>query len=233
MALAFSYIRFSTPEQLKGDSLRRQLEWSEAYCRQHKHTLDTSLKLRDLGVSAFKSRNKEKGALSGFLAAVEQGRVKPGSLLLIESLDRLSRDEIGEALELFLGILRKGIKIVTRFPEDEFDKTAINDVAKIMTAIIYMSRAHEESATKSKRLTEAWKAKRAKLSEKKLTRRAPAWLQLSEDRTKFVPIPEKIALVGASSRCLLKARASLKLSKDLTLKASRPSPECPTGSIPT
>jgi len=28
---AYSYIRFSTPEQLKGDSLRRQLESSREY----------------------------------------------------------------------------------------------------------------------------------------------------------------------------------------------------------
>jgi len=28
---AYSYIRFSTPEQLKGDSLRRQLESSRKY----------------------------------------------------------------------------------------------------------------------------------------------------------------------------------------------------------
>jgi|GEM_PF-5511149 len=31
MTKAYSYIRFSTPEQLKGDSLRRQKEASEQY----------------------------------------------------------------------------------------------------------------------------------------------------------------------------------------------------------
>jgi len=196
MLTAYSYIRFSTPEQLKGDSLRRQLEWSQDFAKKHRLVLDQSLKLRDLGVSAFKSRNMKQGALSAFLEAVEQGRVKAGSVLLIESLDRLSRDEIGEALELFLRILRKGIKIVTRFPEDEFSKASINDnVAKIMTAIIYMSRAHEESATKSKRIGEAWKTKRANIGEKKLTARIPAWLSLNEDRKGFTITREKAAIV--------------------------------------
>jgi DNA invertase Pin-like site-specific DNA recombinase len=32
---AYSYIRFSTPEQIKGDSLRRQVELSEAYAAKH------------------------------------------------------------------------------------------------------------------------------------------------------------------------------------------------------
>jgi len=52
---AYSYIRFSTPEQLKGDSLCRQLEASRAYAKQHGLVLDENL--RDIGVSAFKGKN--------------------------------------------------------------------------------------------------------------------------------------------------------------------------------
>jgi hypothetical protein len=37
---AFSYIRFSKPEQLKGNSLQRQLEWSEGLCRRKGWTLE-------------------------------------------------------------------------------------------------------------------------------------------------------------------------------------------------
>lgn len=109
----YSYIRFSTPEQLKGDSLRRQLKMSEDWCERNGCTLDHSLKLHDLGVSAFKGRNATHGKLAAFLDAVDQGRVPKGSVLLVESLDRLTRNQVGEALELFLGILRRGIRIVT------------------------------------------------------------------------------------------------------------------------
>jgi hypothetical protein len=55
--IAHSYIRFSTPEQAKGDSLRRQTELAEAYCRRNGLTLDTTLMLRDLGLSAFRGKN--------------------------------------------------------------------------------------------------------------------------------------------------------------------------------
>jgi hypothetical protein len=50
---AYSYIRFSTPEQLKGGSLRRQAELTAKYALEHNLNLDESLTFRDLGVSAF------------------------------------------------------------------------------------------------------------------------------------------------------------------------------------
>ena len=49
MKVAYSYIRFSTPEQMKGDSLRRQLEASRKYAAEHDLVLDDTL--RDLGKS--------------------------------------------------------------------------------------------------------------------------------------------------------------------------------------
>ncbi|MCE9560760.1 MAG: recombinase family protein [Planctomycetes bacterium] len=48
--VAFSYVRFSTPSQTQGDSLRRQTEQAAAYCARNNLTLDTSLTLKDLGV---------------------------------------------------------------------------------------------------------------------------------------------------------------------------------------
>ena len=50
---AYSYIRFSTPEQMKGDSLRRQTEAAEKYAAINGLDLDDELTFRDLGVSAY------------------------------------------------------------------------------------------------------------------------------------------------------------------------------------
>lgn len=50
--------------------------------------LDDSL--RDIGVSAYKGRNRDVGALGTFIRMVEDGTVRPGSFLLVESLDRLA-----------------------------------------------------------------------------------------------------------------------------------------------
>ena len=50
--------------------------------------------------------------LGAFIADVEANRVSKGSVLLVESLDRLTRQQIGDALELFLKLLRLGITII-------------------------------------------------------------------------------------------------------------------------
>src|SRR5215467_1963131 len=97
MRRAYSYIRFSTPEQAKGDSLRRQTELSERYAREHGLTLDDKLTFRDLGKSAFRGKNAQEGELGDFIKAVEDGRIKRGSYLLVENLDRLSRQPARKA----------------------------------------------------------------------------------------------------------------------------------------
>ncbi|KVR83488.1 recombinase family protein [Burkholderia vietnamiensis] len=48
---AYSYLRFSTPEQAQGDSFRRQTALAEAYAQQHGLELDTTLRFADEGVS--------------------------------------------------------------------------------------------------------------------------------------------------------------------------------------
>ncbi len=155
---AYSYIRFSTPEQMKGDSLRRQLEKSQVYAAEHGLELDTTLNMRDLGVSAFRKANVEKGNLGAFIEAIEKGIVKPGSHLLIESLDRLSRAEVVDALRIFLNIIEHGIVIVTLADNRVYSKDSINkDSVELIISIAVMMRSHDESLTKSVRRQASWK----------------------------------------------------------------------------
>ncbi len=198
MAIAYSYIRFSTPEQLKGDSLRRQLELSERYAKANNLSLDTSLTFEDKGNSAFHGRHIKKGALGAFLAKVEQGVVKPGSFLLVESLDRLSREQVTVALSTFTSILDNGISIVTLTDGQVYSHEGIKENwTSLVLSISIMARAHEESAIKSKRLLAAWgqKIKNARAGGKKISKTCPAWLELSEDRARFITIPGNVALV--------------------------------------
>jgi hypothetical protein len=192
---AYSYIRFSSPEQEKGDSLRRQIQLSEAYTKKHGLILDDTLKLTDRGLSAYKGVHRAKGALGEFLNLIEEGKIAPGSVLIVENLDRLSREQILDALNQFTSIIRAGIKIVTLQDGMEYDRESINqNWAQLIISITYMARAHEESETKSKRLSSVWENKRNKANngDKKITARAPAWLKLSKDRTKFILIPEAV-----------------------------------------
>jgi len=77
--LAYSYLRFSTPDQALGDSRRRQLVLAENYAEQHGLLLDRGLNFRDLGVSALRGRNAKQGGLRAFLDAVEHSLLPPSS----------------------------------------------------------------------------------------------------------------------------------------------------------
>jgi DNA invertase Pin-like site-specific DNA recombinase len=181
---------------MKGDSLRRQTELSEKYAAEHNLTLDDSFKLQDLGISAFDRSNLKKGALGAFLDAVQTGKIAAGSYLLVESLDRLSRDQVVHALGTFISIIRHGITIVTLSDGMVYSEQTMGDnFYQLLMSITIMARAHDESLTKSKRLKAAWANKISNIDQKKLTARCPGWLQLSADKKTFSVIPDRVTVV--------------------------------------
>lgn len=184
MPVAYSYIRFSTPDQIKGDSLRRQLEASSKYAAEHNLILDDTLNVHDLGVSAFKGTNFESGALGQFIISIDEGRIARDSYLLVESLDRLSRLPVTDALAIFQSIISRGITIVTLTDSTVYSKERLQDNwTPLLIALVSMSRAHEESALKSRRVKAAWDAKKVRVKENKevMSGRCPWWLKPSAD----------------------------------------------------
>lgn len=182
---------------MKGDSHRRQVDLSIDYANRHGLELDDHLKFQDLGVSAFRGKNKN-AALGTFLEAVQSGQVAQGSYLLVESLDRLSRESVHDAFTQFSSILQSGINIVTLTDNKLYTKDSINEnFGDLLISLSIMFRAHEESLTKSKRLKAAWEAKRkaAEDNGKLLTRICPAWMVLDEETQKFTLIPERATVV--------------------------------------
>ena len=185
---AYSYIRFSSPEQEKGDSLRRQVGQSETYCQAHGLILDDTLRLTDRGLSAFHGIHRMKGALGEFHRLVEAGEIEPGSVLLVESLDRLSREQVLDALTQFTSLIRAGVRVVTLADRMEYDQDSINaNFGQLLMSLVIMSRAHEESKIKSFRGRESWDRKRREAGRKPLTARCPAWLRLTDGRFEVIP----------------------------------------------
>ncbi|MFM8335881.1 MAG: recombinase family protein [Opitutaceae bacterium] len=212
---AYSYIRFSTTKQREGDSERRQLALSAAYADKHGLVLDTTLNLRDLGVSAFKGANLSTGNLGRFLDAVNNGIVRSGSYLLIESLDRLSRAEIDEAFTVFRSILKLGVSIVTLQDEQVFTKESLNDFAKIIVSLVVMSRAHEESMTKSMRGKADWENKRKLMRSGKVVKaNHPVWLTRDGDR--FVAKKEMAESIRKIFELYSKQLGVIRISKYMT-----------------
>jgi DNA invertase Pin-like site-specific DNA recombinase len=179
-ARAYSYIRFSTPEQAKGDSLRRQTELLDKWLRDTGVSLDTSLTLRDEGVSGYTGEHREnpdRHGLACFLEAIRSGRVKRGSYLVVENLDRLSREDVVPAVNLFTGILIAGVRIVQLTPHAQvYDAKA--DMMDLMRAIMELSRGNGESKRKSDMLSKAWeeKRRRAQMEREPVSNRLPGWI---------------------------------------------------------
>ena len=215
---AYSYIRFSTPDQLKGDSLRRQLEASEKYCKANGLILDTTLNLKDLGLSAFHGEHKTKGALGQFIKLIEANKIEPDSILIVESLDRLSRQQVLEALNQFTTIIQAGVKIVTLSDKQEYSKESIaQNWTQLILSISEMARANSESVMKSKRLKAAWEAKREN-NEVKMTNKIPSWLTLSKDRKTFMLIPEAAQAIELIYKLKLKGYGAERIAMELNQK---------------
>jgi DNA invertase Pin-like site-specific DNA recombinase len=178
----FSYIRFSSPQQAAGGSLARQMRLTAEFCQRKGLTLDESLTLHDLGVSAFRGDNVREGALAGFLEACRTKRVPRGSVLVVESLDRLSRDQIRPALQLFLSLQDYGITIKTHEPDREYDPESTDALALIEPLIVF-ARAHEESLLKSHRRRDGWEQAKARARQGggPMLKTCPAWLEVTPD----------------------------------------------------
>lgn len=145
----YSYQRWSSAVQADGTSKARQSFAAEEYAKTHNLEV---VEIVDAGVSGFKSDNSKSGALAQFLDAVDNGFIPSNAYLYVESLDRITRDEIDLALELFMGILRRGITIVTGMDNKLYTHAGIKgNPIDLLTSILLFTRAHEESKTKQKR----------------------------------------------------------------------------------
>lgn len=215
---AYSYTRFSTPEQAAGDSARRQIQMAEDYAAKNGLVLDEALHLSDLGISAYYGDNIRRGALGAFLKAAEHGDVEAGSYLLVESLDRLSRTAARRAMSVLNDIVDAGITVVTLTDGQVYDaETLDQDPGKLLYSLVVMIRANDESLQKSRRIRAAWEQKRAGAGSRPLTSVSPAWLELEGGA--FVLVEEKAAVVRRIVQMTLEGQGQHRIAETLNREA--------------
>jgi DNA invertase Pin-like site-specific DNA recombinase len=200
---AYSYLRFSTPEQALGDSERRQLEKAEAWAEAKGIPLDKSY--ADRGKSGFKGTNRKKGALGRFLMEIKAHKIPHGSYLLVEDLDRLSREHPLDSIPLINEIISAGITIVVLKNNEEYSSASLRERSgmKMVGLSFELGRASGESARKSDLGIDNWKEKRRLAAEenKPMTVMAPAWIKTittGEGRRKerrYELDPDRVGLV--------------------------------------
>lgn len=191
---AYSYLRFSTPDQARGDSARRQRKMAEVYAANNNLDLDDTLAFHDLGRSAFRGSNSNEGMLGEFLRLAKEDVIEQGSFLLVENLDRISRDVVRKAARTLEDIVSEGITLVTLNDNRRYDlDTLDNDPIAFIVMVLGFQRAHEESLVKGARVREAWKNKREKAREGALlTNRVPGWLKVEKGEIKIIPERAKL-----------------------------------------
>jgi len=190
--LAISYLRFSSSKQKKGASYERQLEATEKYCAQNNLTLIEHI--ADKGISGWNEDNlEETAALGKFLKLIESGKIKKGTTLIVENLDRITRANLNKAVNLVTGILESGIDIVTTMDGKRYQKNSTP--TDLMIAIIYLTRGNDESEIKSKRVKQAWSIKREMICEGKFVKltQHPNWLKIEKE--KYIEIDDSSKLV--------------------------------------
>lgn len=184
----YSYVRFSTETQRRGTGQARQDDAAQRWCDERGYKLTQTMP--DLGISAYKSRNATHGELATFLRLVEDGRIPVGSILIVESLDRLSRDNINVAMQLLLSIINNGIRVVTLADGAQYmaESSPAELMTRLMLSLAIFMRANDESRTKSMRKADSWKRKRqgARDEGKPLGGRLPRWIRVRKGKYELV-----------------------------------------------
>ena len=112
MPLAWSYARTSTARQAGVDrsGMDRQEAALAAWLLAHP-TYHLQEALVDAGVSAGRGKHRTRGALGRFLAAARDGGIPIGSVLVVESMTRFSREVATDALGALLELWNLGLAI--------------------------------------------------------------------------------------------------------------------------
>jgi DNA invertase Pin-like site-specific DNA recombinase len=165
--------------------------------------LDDELTFEDRGISGFNGANKESGALGAFLERVRDGTVPRGSWLLVESLDRISRQVARKAVRTIEDIIIEGVTVVdlSDSGREYSAETLDRDGMLFMMMVVRFIRANEESTLKGARVAKAYANKRSTFAniaaklEKPYTRRLPAWIAWHDDSKAYVLIEDRAALL--------------------------------------
>ena len=223
MTNTYLYIRYSDAKQEEGTSYERQLEKAKAYCTDKKITLivDDDHIFFDAGKSAYKGEHlAEGGELKRFYDLVADKIIPSGSRLLVEDLDRLSRQTMWQASDKFRELTDAGITVTTLIDRKEW--TGTGGFGDAMHALIKMDLSNQESAKKSFRVKGSWsiryqKARRGEPIKIPLA----SWLMYGADGFAILKEPEVSAVRLIFNLCIA-GRGMLLIAKELTALGHKP-----------
>ncbi|MGO8678406.1 MAG: recombinase family protein [Limisphaerales bacterium] len=187
---AYSYRRFSSEKQSKGDVERQIREAKEAAAKLGAK-FDPNLVIDDSAVSAYRGANLDEttGRLGAFIALAKAGKLASKPLLIIEHLDRFSRAGIDNALPIFIGLLKAGVYVHSVIDGQTYAPEDAKNMGKMIMALVYFAAAEDYSVKLSKRVSEAQQEAVVKAINGQqvcLGAHAPAWLNWDKQKSRYV-----------------------------------------------
>lgn len=182
MPLAIPYSRVSSAPQEHGDGLARQAAGATKWIADHpEYNLTIDYEAVDIARSAWRGEHlDDDGALGLILRQVKNGSIPSGHWLIVEALDRLSRQNVWKANHQLSGLVIAGITVVTTIDNKVFNlKTGPGEM---ILSIIKMAEANQASEDKSIRVRsgKARVVEDAKASKYVPYQNAPAWLRVDD-----------------------------------------------------
>jgi hypothetical protein len=162
----FSYIRFSSEGQRNNSSIDRQSEIAPRVASQKGWILRNDWNVKQEAVSAFKKSNFPK--LHAIIELAKDGTIPKGSVMIVESLDRVSRAEIlGEnedgAFDLCRKLIMAGIELYDDKTSQHYTKESLKNPMVLMMMIMSNHAANEYSSKLSDRTAKGIKARGEKI----------------------------------------------------------------------
>lgn len=179
---AIVYARYSSAAQADGNSIERQVEGAVSAIKGRGWSLEKVIK--DEARSAFHGANRAKGsALFEFEEEAREGKHE-GKVLIVENLDRLSRQGVKAATSLIWQLNDAGVEVLTWHDEHLYSPES-DELINLMFGGLIASRAAEESRTKRKRANRYWEDRYAAIAEGDATPHRgiqPGWLDIKDGR---------------------------------------------------
>ena len=176
--IAILYARFSSMEQAKGFSLERQLTEGRQFIESKGWLLENEIV--DKGRSAFHGDNRAEGTELHKLELEARAGLHSGKVLVVENIDRLSRQGAKAAAQLIWALNEAGVSVATSHDDYLYHADGQNtDMMELFSIIIKAQLSYEESLKKSERTKSTWRNRHSKIrdgSKATTAIKAPAWI---------------------------------------------------------
>lgn len=193
------YARFSSLEQIKGNTLKRQFELCERIARQHQWELAEDRRLSDQGRSAFSGANRKPGgAFHDFEQKAAAGHFMNGHVLIVERIDRISRQGWEEVLPLLTKLTSQGVTIAVADGGRIYPAFQRVTMAMAIEATLMSELAYEESKNKSRHGNIKWAERLEGIKEGSriaAVRTVPGWIDVHPETKVMSLNPDRAAVV--------------------------------------